>query len=134
VPLESEKEKAELAEKSELEQANHKFTKLEQEYNDLKNANKQFQLKELRSKVLSDSKYAELPSVYKNAISLSDNELEIQAEADKVLEQYQQDFGIRQQSFGKPTDKGAPKQERGGIVKSIADLRENLRSRMNSAR
>jgi len=127
----SEKEKAELAEKSELERKEHEITKLSEQLKELDSKAKTFELKELRNKVLSDPKYAQLPAVYKNAVSLSDNEMDITAEADKVLEQFNNDFGVAKQSFGKPTDKAVPAKKENALLRSANDLREQLRQKMN---
>jgi hypothetical protein len=83
--------------------------------------------------VLSDPKYSQLPSVYKNSVKLSENEMDVQAEADKVLEQYQSDFGIAKQTFGKPSQKSMPdKKEATGILRSADDLRAKLAERLRS--
>jgi superfamily I DNA/RNA helicase len=131
--LEEEAEKKALAEKTEVEKAQHELTKAQSELEKLQEQNKTFTLKELKNKVLSDSKYSQLPSVYKNAVALSDNELDIQAEADKVLEQYQIDFGVTGKSFGKPTEPAAP-EKKSGVIKTVNDLRETLNKRMNFTR
>ena len=130
---EDEAEKKALAEKSELERAQHELTKITNDLEKLRGENKTFSLKEMKSKVLSDSKYSGLPSVLKNAIPLSEDEISLQAEADKVLEEYQAEVGTLKQDFGKSTDPTAP-QKKSGVVKTVNDLRERLNNKMNFTR
>jgi len=131
--LEDEREKKELAEKTELERAQHELTKANSELEKLQETNKTFSLKELKSQVLSDPKYSVLPSVYKKSISLSENEIDLRAEADKMLEEYQIDIGTTKPSFGKSTEPAAP-ERRSGVHKTANDLREALNKRINFTR
>ena len=123
----------ELKEKSELEKKEIEVSKLTEKVQGYENSLKNYTLKESRDKVLSDPKYSGLPSVYKNSVGLSENELDIQLEADKVLEQFNQDFNVKGQSFGKPnTINPTVKTEKPtGLIASANDLKSKLVQRFN---
>jgi hypothetical protein len=129
-----EKEKQELSEKTELEKREHELSKIKQQLEEKDGILSQFKLKEIRDGVLSDPKYKELPAVYKNAINLSENEAEVQTEADKVLDQFNADFNRTGQSFGKATEKKPPDTKPLSVPKDADDLRASLKSRMAGIR
>lgn len=126
--LERLQEEASLKEKSELERKDHEITKLTNSLKEYESSMKQYQLKDLRSKVLSDIKYKDLPAVYRNAIQLSDSEIELQAEADKILEQWKQDFNITGKSFGIPDEKRPA--DKKSVVSDPDSFRDRLKERM----
>lgn len=129
--LQKEKEELEMKEKSELEKKELELSRASQKLEEYENNLKTFKLKEVRDKVLSSPKYADLPSVYKNAVSLSDNEMDLQAEADKVLEQYNNDFQVKKTTFGKADTVAKQDTKAGGVINSAMDLKERLAKRLN---
>jgi hypothetical protein len=127
--LQTEREQAELKEKTELERKDHELTKLASELEKITLTNKQYELKSKRDKVLSDPKFSKLPSVYKEAVQLTDDELVLQAEADKVLERWKADFNMTGQTFGEPakaTDK------KPANVEYAETFRDRLAKRLNT--
>ena len=126
------KEENDLKDATELEKAHHELTKVSQELDALKSANKTFELKELRNTVLSDAKYSGLPLAYKNLVELSDNKMDVEASAEKALEQFKADFEVTGKSFGKSKDPTPPPPKMEGNPRSADDLRSRLRAKIGN--
>jgi predicted nuclease with TOPRIM domain len=97
-----EKERAE-ADMSELEKAKAVISDLNNELTELKVKAADFDKERTLSRVLSNSKYAQLPRAYKNLVIASDDEDAVIESANKAVEEWQKDNqGTAQKTFGLP--------------------------------
>ena len=120
-----------MAEKSELEKAQALLEESNKKILDYENKVKDYTLKEKKDAVLSNPKYSALPKAYKNMVKASENEQDILADAELALEQFNQDFQITGQTFGKPNVPKLPESKGATPLKDANDLKTRLKERMN---
>jgi hypothetical protein len=93
----------EMSEKSEYERLQIELDETKRQYAQEKSRAEEIMRHKKRSDVLSEGKYANLPRAYKAMVELSDDDDYVRESADKILEEYQKDIGVKmEKSFGIP--------------------------------
>ena len=131
--LMQEKTEKENANKSELEKALDSLQTLKQRNEELESMSKKVEMENLKSNVLSDPKYTDMPKAYKSMVATSSNEEEMRGQAEAALEEYKKDFtGKTSEQFGIPAPKKETKFEPKEVITDPNTLANALRSRVTS--
>lgn len=126
--LRKEKEERELSEKSDLEKQIAMNEKLQQQLDALSGEKTELEKAKIRSEVLADEKFRNLPHVYRNAV-VADSDIDtVRESAEKILAQFQNDFQEKRESFGIPNEvKKAVKTE----PITLNTLKDSMRSKIS---
>jgi len=102
--LQAAEKERELAAMTEAEKLNTQLTDANALALQLQEQNKKLNMEIMKSNVLSDTKYINLPNAYRKLIQSGETVEDVRSNADIVLEEFQKDF----QQMAKPAHVGAP--------------------------
>jgi len=133
----AEKKEREMSEKTEVEKLQSQLAEVNNQLVTARGEISEFSKEKIKITVLDNEKYRKLPRAYKNMVDASEDMETVQASAEKILEEYNQDMGGKiSTTFGIPkkaeNNITTPKAEN-TIVKSANDIATALREKIANA-
>ena len=132
-----EKKEREMSEKTEVEKLQAQLAEVNNQLVTARGEISEFSKQKVKITVLDNEKYRKLPRAYKNMVEASEDMETVQASAEKILEEYNQDMGGKiSNTFGIPkkteTNIATPKTEN-TVVRSANDIATALREKIANA-
>ncbi len=133
--LTKEKKNKELENKTELEKIQILFNEQTAQLTTAQNEVLELNKAKIRNEVLNDPKYSLLPSVYKNAVDLSDDPEAVKESAEKILNQYSVDMGAKGTNIPVPPVPnldGKPKINLGTPAQQLSNITDRIKNRIKA--